>query len=151
MINDNTLRSPTAQPQIVADFCALVSLSDPTRVTLHLGGRPVAPGDPATLIPTTPRTLLLPDLPPSRRVLVARLRPLPRDRLAPLHLAAEHGHEAVVELLLQSGADTRAADSDGRRPIDVARKLFLCFASPPLHIRPNSAPEPASHGRPRRA
>ena len=39
--------------------------------------------------------------------------------LTPLHLASWYGHERVVELLLQHGADVNAVDSVG--------EFFLCF------------------------
>ncbi|EWZ49027.1 ankyrin repeat protein [Fusarium oxysporum f. sp. albedinis] len=39
----------------------------------------------------------------------------------PLLLAAEHGHEAVVRLLLEGGAHTNAADKiEGRTPLSYA-------------------------------
>ena len=39
--------------------------------------------------------------------------------LTPLHLASWYGHERVVELLLQHGADVNAVDSVG--------EFVLCF------------------------
>lgn len=43
-----------------------------------------------------------------------------RDRQTPLHVAADYGHTATVEDLLELGADANASDMDGMVPIDYA-------------------------------
>ncbi len=42
------------------------------------------------------------------------------DGLTPLHLAAEHGHRQIVELLLQEGADINAKSGFKRTPLHFA-------------------------------
>lgn len=59
-----------------------------------------------------------------RRVLLED-RTLDRSRgdvfgATPLHVAASHGHEAVVRALLGAGADKDKADNDGRTPLFAA-------------------------------
>ncbi|CAE7220857.1 ANKRD27, partial [Symbiodinium microadriaticum] len=39
---------------------------------------------------------------------------------SPLHLAVEHGHAAMAELLLERKADLEAKTADGKTPLDVA-------------------------------
>lgn len=38
----------------------------------------------------------------------------------PLHIAAAHGAEAMIQALIDAGADTRTIDRDGMTPVDVA-------------------------------
>ncbi|KAJ5322378.1 ankyrin repeat-containing domain protein [Penicillium brevicompactum] len=50
---------------------------------------------------------------------------------APLHSAAEcgdeavSGHDAVLKLLLEHGADVEATDRDGKTPVSVVQELLL--------------------------
>lgn len=43
-----------------------------------------------------------------------------RDGQAPLSLAAGNGHEAVMKLLLEQGAELEAKDSSGQTPLSLA-------------------------------
>ena len=43
-----------------------------------------------------------------------------KDGWTPLHMAAEGGHNKVVELLILKGADINAKNGDGRTPLDLA-------------------------------
>ncbi|HET7459209.1 MAG TPA: ankyrin repeat domain-containing protein [Gemmatimonadaceae bacterium] len=47
-------------------------------------------------------------------------RSLDRDGWTPLHLAAHHGHAAVVETLLANNADVNARSGDGRTALEIA-------------------------------
>ena len=68
------------------------------------------------------------------RLLSANYRPwqlwdLPRfARSTLLHLAVTGRHIEMVRLLLQHGADPRAADGDGRTPIDLAERARAMYA-----------------------
>jgi len=42
---------------------------------------------------------------------------------SPLTLAAQHGHEVIVESLLSAGADVNRLDANGRSAIHVAAQL----------------------------
>jgi len=42
---------------------------------------------------------------------------------SPLTLAAQHGHEVIVESLLNAGADVNRLDANGRSAIHVAAQL----------------------------
>lgn len=44
---------------------------------------------------------------------------------SPLHLAVSHGHDGVVRLLLQHGADLKATDSDGLTAMEIAKRMQL--------------------------
>jgi ankyrin repeat protein len=43
-----------------------------------------------------------------------------RDSYAPLHAAAQHGDDEMVELFLSAGADPTARIADGSTPADLA-------------------------------
>lgn len=50
----------------------------------------------------------------------ANINALDKDSGTPLHLASENGHEAIVKLLLEKGADLEALDSDDSTPLHRA-------------------------------
>jgi ankyrin repeat protein len=49
-------------------------------------------------------------------------RAVDRDGWTPLHLAAHHGHAAVVEMLLANNADPNARTRDGRTALALAEQ-----------------------------
>jgi ankyrin repeat protein len=59
----------------------------------------------------------------TKRLLAAGASPnvAQQHGFTPLHEAALRGHRALVEVLLQHGADAGALDADGRTPVDLAR------------------------------
>ena len=44
-----------------------------------------------------------------------------------LHVAAEHGHEANVEVLVEAGANLTLRDHLGLTPLDLAEKVNIIF------------------------
>jgi ankyrin repeat protein len=50
----------------------------------------------------------------------ARVNVAQRGGWTPLHQAADHDHQELVELLLEAGADRSLKSSDGRTPADMA-------------------------------
>lgn len=44
---------------------------------------------------------------------------------SPLHIAVSHGHDGVVGLLLQHGADPNATDHNGSTAIEIAKQMEL--------------------------
>ena len=46
-----------------------------------------------------------------------------------LHVAAEHGHESNVEVLVEAGANLTVRDHLGLTPLDLAEKVRIQFLS----------------------
>jgi ankyrin repeat protein len=66
----------------------------------------------------------------------------PRFGATPLHFAALKGHEAVVDLLLASGADPKAVNKDGETPLQVAERARQTAVLP--YLRPGAGSASAS-------
>uniref|UniRef100_A0A6B2LIQ6 Uncharacterized protein n=1 Tax=Arcella intermedia TaxID=1963864 RepID=A0A6B2LIQ6_9EUKA len=68
------------------------------------------------------------------------------DKFTPLHTAATMGHQKLVELLLQYGANPTLKDARGVTPIDIARKKGISMEvllNPEIdQLMPGALPRP---------
>ncbi|RMJ17991.1 hypothetical protein CDV36_002318 [Fusarium kuroshium] len=68
------------------------------------------------------------------------INPLNEDDRTPLHIAASSGHSAIIEFLLDRGADISAKDSEELRPIDLAAAGGHLGVFEVLYSRSNLSP-----------